>query len=57
MGGVIAFEGKPASHHTLAFISFYSLKRAVIQKRLITLPNYNVLQCIRFNPSVGAVRE
>ena len=33
------------------------LKRAVIQKRLIIFPNYNILQRIRFNSPVGAVRE
>ena len=34
-----------------------SLKRAVIQKCFIIFPNYDVVQRVRFNPSVSAVKE
>ena len=43
MGGVIALRRKSSSHHTLAFISFCSLKGAVIQKRFIIFSNYDTL--------------
>ena len=33
------------------------LKRAVIQECLVVCPDYHALQRVRFNASVGAVRE